>query len=351
MIKGNALRCLNTRTSVKAFFIRETSFISESMDDLDKHSSEARSDAGHEVVASSNTPMQSVAGHGKSIHEQLVPSLELVRSSSFSLVDPLCSVVPCSLPDVTPDVNQKSENKNLETITGSVPSIPLSELNCQCTVPDSKVEGHDIFKINTEGSILPSHRQFNLLKHYSMVVPNQDYVGEMAPAKAMSRESTKEKPINLFLTGKSTSFCAFKDAPSVPSSPKGKFDVKDGSENHNFGNMYCEQVKGPGSFRTNGAESADVATSVSKHQEDTNQGAPPQLTLQAQPLVKRSLPTKKVHFVEDKEVVGELQSLVWASGNPNLHFLAPPLLPYYLLYFENVPLYLFVTWSSFINII
>ncbi|KAH7654597.1 BRCT domain-containing protein [Dioscorea alata] len=314
VIKGNALRGLNTRTSVKAFFIRETSFISESMDDLDKHSSEARSDAGHEVVASSSTPMQSVAGHGKNYHEQLVPSRELVRSSSFSLVDPLCSVVPCSLPDVTSDVNQKSENKNLETITG-VPSIPLSELNCQCTVPDSKVEGHDIFKINTEGSILPSHRQFNLLKHCSMVVPNQGKVGEMAPAKAMPRESIKEKPINLFLTGKSTNFCAFKDAPSVPSSPKGKFEVKDGSENHNFGNMYCEQVKGPTSFRTNGAESADVATSVSKHQVDTNQGTPPRLTLQAQPLVKRSLPTKKVHFLEAKEGSGELQSLVRASGS------------------------------------
>ncbi|KAM0950852.1 putative BRCT domain-containing protein [Dioscorea sansibarensis] len=313
VIKGTALRGLNTRTSVKAFFIQETSFISESMDDLDKHSSDARSDAGHEVVASSNTPMQSVAGHGKNIHEQLVLSQELVRSSSLSLVDPLCSVVPCSLPDVAPDVNQKSKSKNLAAITGSVPSIPLSELNCWSTVPDSKVEGHDIFKINTESSILPSCRQFNLLKH--MLMPNQDKVGETAPTKAISRERIKENPINFFPTGKSTSFCVFKGAPSVPSSPKGKFDLKDESDNHNFGNKYCEQVKGPASFRTNGAESADVATSVSKHQDDTDHGNPPQLTLHAQPLAKGSLPTKKVHILEAEEVGGELQSLVWASGS------------------------------------
>ncbi|KAJ0975943.1 hypothetical protein J5N97_017908 [Dioscorea zingiberensis] len=352
--KGTALGGLNTRRSVKAFFIQETSFISESMDAFDKYSSEARSDAGHEVVASSSAPFCSVTEHDKNIHEQLVLSQELVRSSSSSLVDPLCSVVPCSLPleDVTHDINEKGTNKNLENLTSSVPLIPSPDLSRKCTIPDSKVEGHDIFRINTEGSAMPSRRKLNSLKPYSMVMPDPDKVGEIVPTKVISPESKKEKPINFFSTVKDTS-CMFKGtSSSVPSSPLGECVAEDGPQhNHNFGNKCHEQVEGPSTvYRHRGLQACTtflisgkvddggvkrsptpkMRKFISKcstkevHSMDETTNAlqiPPQSIMRSHPVDKQSLPTKRVHFLEANlstcmaEVCGEPQPLKGVSGS------------------------------------
>lgn len=105
-----------------------------------------------------------VEGSLKKAHEGILFSQDLVRSSSLSFVDPLCSVVPCSIPPENTREKcsrflsehgmenlQRALNQNLGTDHG---------------------DDHAAYTVNIEASGVSTRRQMASLKTYSMHVPN-----------------------------------------------------------------------------------------------------------------------------------------------------------------------------------
>ncbi|XP_040993448.1 uncharacterized protein LOC121240062 isoform X1 [Juglans microcarpa x Juglans regia] len=173
---AHALSKQKNARSVPAFFLGETSFLSESADIAPDENSFV-----HELECMSKFGSQSsvhVEGSLQKAHEEILLSQDVVRSSILSFVDPLCSVVPCSIPPENVSSTQ-GHNLNDGENTRKKCSRPLSEHgmeNLQRTLnqnlgPDHG-DNHAAYTVNIEASGVSTRRQMTSLKTYSMLVPN-----------------------------------------------------------------------------------------------------------------------------------------------------------------------------------
>lgn len=98
--------------------------------------------------------------HDKAV-EVILHSQDVVRSSNLSLVDPLCSVVPCSIPSENVSCTKAQNLHYMETDPRkcfSPTTEPEMENSPRSTCPNTEFRG-------------PVRRQLTSLKTYSMLVP------------------------------------------------------------------------------------------------------------------------------------------------------------------------------------
>lgn len=163
----NPDRDTNIKKTVKKFYCEETSFISESMDVEDQCPTE---ESAFDIVASSSSPFKDLSeGTYKEMEmnasETVISSQDIVRSSVVSSVDPLCSIVPCSIP-LHDDPMKETKDKGVLDAMNTVTLKPSNQ-GVECVAS----------KTSVEGSAVPNRKQFNSLKHYSMVIPCQKAAG------------------------------------------------------------------------------------------------------------------------------------------------------------------------------
>lgn len=236
-------RDTNIRKNMNEFFNGESSFISESMDVMDECTLEQRLKAESEIVASSSTPFKALSRrtYKEIIHEEIVSSQDIVRSSLLSLVDPLCSIVPCSISSDDGPMNEIGGNG--EKFINSTAVVGLQNLiekttmpNAQETLPSKPLDqgGECVFlKMSFEGSGVPTRKQFNSLKPYSMVMPCQNTAGEIVcHNEPIPLHSMDEKIMHLFPTEKNTnSFACNKDESRLRLKSIDKYVDLDGPNN------------------------------------------------------------------------------------------------------------------------
>nr|XP_023920337.1 uncharacterized protein LOC112031857 [Quercus suber]POF00391.1 hypothetical protein CFP56_77738 [Quercus suber] len=156
-------------------FLDETSFLSESAyiapDEnsfVQKHESKSK--------LGSQSSMHSVGLPDKA-NEGILLSQD-VRSSSLSFVDPLCSVVPCSISienaSSAQDKNQNEGENSKEKFFQPMPELGMEDL--QKTLDQNFELDHGNEQatntVNMQGSGLSVRRKLTSLKNYSMLVPN-----------------------------------------------------------------------------------------------------------------------------------------------------------------------------------
>ncbi|XP_019447465.1 PREDICTED: uncharacterized protein LOC109350671 isoform X2 [Lupinus angustifolius] len=124
----------NNAECIPKFFVRETSFLSESADIVPDESSCVQK-ADPKCTSGSQLSMPSEGLHNK-LDECTLHSQDVVRCSSLSLIDPLCSVVPCSFS--SEHANFKSHIDRENDSGNFVPFISELVDNCQ-KVPDKNV--------------------------------------------------------------------------------------------------------------------------------------------------------------------------------------------------------------------
>ena len=117
---------------MEEFFNGESSFISESVDDMDECTPELGLEAEPDIVASSSTPFGDLIKHTyneseRSIHEGLFSSHDIVKSFILSLADPLCSIVPCSISSYDDPIKKTEENG--KKFINSTAIVGLQNLN------------------------------------------------------------------------------------------------------------------------------------------------------------------------------------------------------------------------------
>ncbi|KAI4323588.1 hypothetical protein L6164_023182 [Bauhinia variegata] len=168
------------------FFIRETSFLSESADIVpDEASFVKKHNSQCGIGSQSSIPFEGL--HSKA-DESILHSQDVVICSSLSLVDPLCSVVPCSIG--SEHANSKSQSDKNNDTEKFVPDTPefgvdnVQKTSDQNIAVDYK-NGEDVpFSVTEKVAQLPeklntvkqaSRKQLNSLKSYSMIEPNQSF--------------------------------------------------------------------------------------------------------------------------------------------------------------------------------
>ncbi|XP_020254661.1 uncharacterized protein LOC109831691 isoform X2 [Asparagus officinalis] len=154
-------------------FNKETSFISESMDEMNERPSKQIAEAEPELVASSSIPSQHSyrclhRESERSIPEGHILSQDLVRSSSF---DPFCSLVPCSIPSENVPISGDAEPKGVVSTQELNEKITLSDV--QETPLKALTERPLILSKNSvDVPVAPSRKQLNSLRKYSTVMPD-----------------------------------------------------------------------------------------------------------------------------------------------------------------------------------
>ncbi|XP_054816742.1 uncharacterized protein LOC129316374 isoform X2 [Prosopis cineraria] len=165
------------------FLIRETSFLSESADDVPDESSCVQRDGG--TGSQLSIPSETLP----KADEDILHCQNVAKCSNLSLDDPLCSVVPCSIPSEL--TNSKPESQDIDNDI-NVPAIPEFEVdNFQRTSDHNVVLGNRYEQImsspdgedmvqqtpQTLTSVAQnSRKQLKSLKTYSMVGPNQSLI-------------------------------------------------------------------------------------------------------------------------------------------------------------------------------
>lgn len=167
--------------SIVNCFAGETSFLSESADIAPDMNSfvQVQETESHRMSQSS-------------IHFDLLPcetnkgillSQDAVTSSSLSLVDPLCSVVPCSIPleNEVSTLAQTPRDKESDTDKCFRPTTELgmgnSYKSSNLIIEFHHEDGQATCAINGEDSPVTVRRQFISLKTYSTLLPNPVFDG------------------------------------------------------------------------------------------------------------------------------------------------------------------------------
>ncbi|XP_028783638.1 uncharacterized protein LOC114739730 [Neltuma alba] len=172
------------------FFIRETSFLSESAGDVpDENSCVQKHDFKRGIGSQSSIPYETL----HKADEGILHSQNVAQCSNLSLDDPLCSVVPCSIPSEL--ITSKPQSQDIDNDV-NVPAIPELEVDNFQRISDHNVasenrddqimsppDGEDIpatirNMIQQTPQMLTSvaqtcRKQLRPLKTYSMIIPNQ----------------------------------------------------------------------------------------------------------------------------------------------------------------------------------
>ncbi|XP_057513450.1 uncharacterized protein LOC130795400 isoform X1 [Actinidia eriantha] len=172
-INSSALVENNNAKIVAKFLVGETSYLSESADIApDENSFVQKQDKGSHMASQSSIPSEAL--HNR-VDEAVLFSQDVVRSSSLSSVDPLCSVVPCSISSEN-DWSPLVENPNDEVDAGKCyrPASEYCNVNLQRTSNSSTFvhkEREAFSTINCEVSQPTVRRQLTSLRTYSMLLP------------------------------------------------------------------------------------------------------------------------------------------------------------------------------------
>ncbi|GFS33381.1 hypothetical protein Acr_00g0028080 [Actinidia rufa] len=172
-INASALVENHNAKIVAKFLVGETSYLSESADIApDENSFVQKQDKGSHMASQSSIPSEGL--HNR-VDEAVLFSQDVVRSSSLSSVDPLCSVVPCSISSEN-DWSTLVENPNDEVDAGKWfrPASEYCDVNLQRTSNSSTFvhkEREAFSTINCEVSQPTVRRQLTSLRTYSMLLP------------------------------------------------------------------------------------------------------------------------------------------------------------------------------------
>ncbi|XP_058226024.1 uncharacterized protein LOC131334795 isoform X1 [Rhododendron vialii] len=164
----------NAKT-VSRFLVGETSYLSESADIApDENSFMQKQDKGFRVDSQASIPF---AGLHCRPDESTLFSLDVVRSPSLSAVDPLCSVVPCSISSENAcSTLADKPNHDLDAEDCYRPESEYCIVNFQRTSglnPECVGEEREIVSVvNGEDSQPTIRRQLNSLRSYSMLLPH-----------------------------------------------------------------------------------------------------------------------------------------------------------------------------------
>ncbi|XP_058107397.1 uncharacterized protein LOC131250984 isoform X2 [Magnolia sinica] len=161
----------NNNKSIPKFFITETSFLSESVDIVTDESSVQKPDAVPEVVSLSSIPLVAVP---RNTNEGTLLSQDVTGSSNFSMADPLCSVVPCSISLDNDHTMQDSGQKDLEKEEAGKGLNLITEhvgLETIPVMPFVHGEENVASKMSSEGLPATTRKQLTSLRLYSMVEP------------------------------------------------------------------------------------------------------------------------------------------------------------------------------------
>ncbi|KAF6155260.1 hypothetical protein GIB67_019786, partial [Kingdonia uniflora] len=146
---------LNTVQCIPRFPITECSSLSESANTIiEDCSSIQKPEAEGKIASVSSLAYGSLCSIG---NKEILNSQDLVRASTLSLADPLCSVVPCSIPSGNNNLGIAADQENGESSNG-------------CFRGEVKLT----LKINCEGSVASkSRRELTSLKSYSRLLTSQ----------------------------------------------------------------------------------------------------------------------------------------------------------------------------------
>lgn len=184
----------NNAEQIPKFFVRETSFLSESADIVPDQSSFVQKHNSMRGIGSQlSIPSESL----HKADEGILHSEDVVRCSNLSLDDPLCSVVPCSIS--SEQANSKTQSHPEIDTDINVPAIPEFEVaNFQRTSDQNFTLDHSNEQIVSlpESKDIPitvtnmdqkmpemltsvnqtCRKQLSSLKTYSMIMPNQSLI-------------------------------------------------------------------------------------------------------------------------------------------------------------------------------
>ncbi|XP_047148511.1 uncharacterized protein LOC124820789 isoform X3 [Vigna umbellata] len=109
-LDSSSLKGKNAAQWIPNFLVRETSFLTESVDIVpDEHSRVLKHDPNCAIGSQLSVPSED--SHNKA-NESILQSQDVIRCSSPSLTDPLCSFVPCSLSLEHADYNTHIDKGN-----------------------------------------------------------------------------------------------------------------------------------------------------------------------------------------------------------------------------------------------
>lgn len=158
----------NAKNILKAFTC-ETSFLSESADIApDENSFVQFRESNFVGVSQSSVAFEGLLDNAS---KEILLSQDMVRCSSLSLVDPLCSVVPCSISSEDTNPAEAQNQSNKETNSRAEPEMGnsgnISSQNVQFLCGDGQV-----MHIVDAGSEQLVRRQLTSLKTYSTFFPS-----------------------------------------------------------------------------------------------------------------------------------------------------------------------------------
>lgn len=180
----------NNAERISKFLVRETSFLTESVDIVPDESSCVKKDDPRCIIGSQLSTL-SESLHNKP-DEGTLYSQDVVRCSSLSLIDPLCSVVPCSISsehansETHIDKENSSENfvPFISELVDNFQRISDKDVTFDCR--DQQImpvlDGKDVPTAIEVVEQLPEklnrvehtcQKQLNSLQTYSMLLPNQ----------------------------------------------------------------------------------------------------------------------------------------------------------------------------------
>lgn len=183
----------NNAEGFPKFFVRETSFLSESADIVpDENSCVQKHDSKCGIGSQSTIPSESLHKPDESI----LYSQDVVKYSNLSLDDPLCSVVPCSISSELEQANLESQSDKgigTEKYLSAIPGFEVGNIQ-RTSDPDASFNprneqimslpvGEDIsITLTNAAEQVPEmlnsvdctyRNQSRSLKTYSMIIPNQ----------------------------------------------------------------------------------------------------------------------------------------------------------------------------------
>ncbi|RVW15144.1 hypothetical protein CK203_083386 [Vitis vinifera] len=159
--------------SIPKLFVGETSFLSESADVApDENSFVPKNETSSKLASQSSIPFEGLCDKA---NEEIL--LSQVQSSSLSLVDPLCSVVPCSisLENDGSAIDQNQNDKEVDAENCFSPTLEVGKGDMMQRASGLDVnffhaEGQDVPIIDGKGSGDTIRRQLTSLKSYSRLL-------------------------------------------------------------------------------------------------------------------------------------------------------------------------------------
>ncbi|KAM7267349.1 hypothetical protein ACFE04_009515 [Oxalis oulophora] len=178
------------------YFVGETSFLSESTYVApDENSAVQKIEAKCTLASQASVPFEGISEQDDG---EILVSQEIVISSDQSLIDPLCSVVPCSISLENPN-SHASQNQNVPLETGNCLgasfelrediTLSTSDMNIESAYEDGKIRQETA----NECDLAPIRRHFNSLRTYSMLSTKPDAILPSTSTQVATNNKDREQ--------------------------------------------------------------------------------------------------------------------------------------------------------------